>query len=189
MTVKPNLETAVQIAFASSQPDPTLQENASITPHAARWSELSVYYDPTPKVPGKRWIAISRGLSTYRGETTKEEAIQVGTLERALKLFRSDSQLGRIVITQAEDWAETEWSTHAPATLSFGSDDAALRWLYGDEVDQVTPAGLLKRDFGAGESTVRAAIADGRPIKVPFLAIARFVDREAFRRWRESRHG
>lgn len=184
MSIRYGSEQAIRIAFATSEPG-TNGGFVSADVHPCRWTELEVYYDPAPEIPRKPWISVSRGHSTHPGETLKEEINQVGTLERALKLF-GDSQLGRSVTNQAEDWAETEWVEHAPGFINFGSDEAAMRWLYGDELDQAKAQTLLARDFGAGESTVRMALASDRPIKVPFAQVARFIDRKAFRRWRET---
>lgn len=182
-----------RIAFASSETQP--QHLADLR----RWTELAVYFLHKPDNPGRRWMAVSRGHSTHPGERTKTESVTVGTLDRALKLFTDETQLGRSVMTQAEDWRERNLSKggtpfaelEAAAKereleeiahgMTFPDQDAALRWLYGDELDELTPAKLLERDFGATESTVRAAIAAGRPIKIPLVAALRWIDRSRFR--------
>jgi len=192
MKTKPGFEHAERIAFATSEP---------VGVPAGRWTELGVYYDHRPTNPGKPWIAVVRGCSTYPGETMREEIIQVGTLERALKLFDPNSQLGRSVIAQAEDWQEPapilpvpdilpDTLARPPHNRFTGTDqDEALRWLYGAELDKLTPAKLLERDFGVVEGTVRAAVKAGREIKIPLAAAMRFFDREAFQRARAVNRG
>lgn len=191
---------AVRIAFAQSH-NAVKEDNRPY-----RWTEVAVFYDPTPEKPGKRWIAVINGCSSYPGETTREEVIQVGTLERALELFREDG-LGRAVRLQAREWAETELPRQAPETLTKrsmtldeylaneGLSDAvgneaqvaALRWLYGDDMNRLKIQTLLRRDFFVGESTVRMALNTGRLIKVPLIEALRFIDRDAFRAELEAR--
>lgn len=205
MKPDPISNQAIEIAFATSEPDPTLPGNAAIAPRPARWSEIAVYYDPAPVIPGKPWVSVVRGCSTYPGETLREEKLPAGTMERALKLVDPNSQLGRSVIGQAEEWAASRTETalqrleagvagvEALASQLAGfegeTDADALAWLYGDELDKLTPAKLLERDFGVVEGTVRAAQKAGREIKVPLAAVMRFFDREAFHRARGGARG
>lgn len=71
----------------------------------------------------------------------------------------------------------------------FPSQEEALRWLYGEELEAAKPQTLIARDFGAGESTVRAALAAGREIKIPLTAALRFFDKGAFDSFREAARG
>lgn len=184
MTEKYGSAQAVRIAFNRSR----VNEDSG---QPQRWTELAVYYDPAPAIIGKPWIAVARGCSTHPGERTREEKIQVGTLKRALGMFDEGSPLFRSVAAQAEDWAETNLPglRNGAAPREFANQEEALRWLYGDELEGAKPQTLLARDFGAGESTVRAALADGRDIKIPLLAALRFIDRDAFRRARDTGRG
>lgn len=201
MKREPSNEAPERIAFATSEPADTGDGRH------ARWTELAVYYLHQPANPARRWRAVSRGLSTYPGESTREEEITVGSLDRALKLFDAFTQLGRSVIAQAEDW-EAEYAlklvekphrTEAVTTcdgreleLIFepgfdgGDQGAALRWLYGDELDQAKPQTLLARDFGVKESTARMQLGAGRPIMVPLTSALRYFNRPAFKKAREA---
>jgi hypothetical protein len=68
----------------------------------------------------------------------------------------------------------------------------ALAWLYGIEPGEVSINAVAK-DLDTGESTIRTAIADGRPVKIPLRALLPFIDRFAFRdfinRQRENDRG
>lgn len=194
MKREPSNEAPERIAFATSEPADTGDGRH------ARWTELAVYYLHQPANPARRWRAVSRGLSTYPGESTREEEITVGSLDRALKLFDAFTQLGRSVIAQAEDWAETrvEELRRNPALVAeldredewgpaeFPSQDEALRWLYGDELDSAKPQTLLARDFGVKESTARMQLGAGRPIMVPLTSALRYFNRPAFKKAREA---
>jgi hypothetical protein len=194
MRKDPDTQQPERIAFASSEPDQLIQRN-----RPARWTELAVYYLHKPENPGRRWRAVVRGCSTYPHETTREEEITVGTLERALKLFDDKTQLGRSVIAQAGNWAEENIVTTVGearaiggggrcATLDpgFDGDDQgeALRWLYGEELNSAKPQTLLARDFGVKESTARMQLGAGRPIMVPLTAALRYFNRPAFKKAR-----
>ena len=189
---------AQRIAFATSG-DPEGRPGRS----PSRWSELAVFYDPTPEKKGRPWIAVALGCSSRPGERTKESVVQVGTLDRALHLFDNGSQLGRMVSIEAREWAsdmEKREETIAaienaavalrpqPA-IDWADQDAVLRHLYGDELETRTPATLISRDFRATEGTVRAALRDGREIKVPLTAVAPFIDIARFRAAREAANG
>lgn len=202
MKKDPDTEQPERIAFATSEPPQPRW--------AVRWTELAVYFLHRPLNPGRRWRAVVRGCTTYSDEQLREEEITVGTLERALKLFDTNTHLGRSVIAQAEDWAERHPNAQ-PAAPAFGgesvaaeiigqgharpgevtidlqpplaadaSQDEALRWLYGEELESAKPQTLLARDFGVGESTARMQLKNGRPVMIPLTAALRFFSRPAF---------
>lgn len=164
---------AIRIAHATSKGD-----------GRARWSELSVFYFPHPPADlrGKRWLAETRGCSTVPGEREKVRRMTGGTLDRALKLI-DESDLGLIVIEAAKDWAEEAGiPVDRPVEPPVPDNDIeALRWLYGPTVSESSFARMLQRDFGIGESTTRAALKNGTPVKVPLRSVLRFFNREAFR--------
>lgn len=196
MKTQPGYDGAERIAFATSEPA------AVVGP--TRWTELAVYYlRKCPAQPGRRWMAVSRGCSTHPGETEKEEVITVGTLARALKLF-SDSQLGRSVCAQAEDWAERNASLvlrdsqriripllkpgkGLSERFTGTTDREAIDWLYKGETDggRSTLESMLNADFGLGERTAQVAFRRGSEIRIPLVKALRYFDREAFLRDRK----
>lgn len=175
------------IAFASTQ-------NSGFVANVLgrrRWTELAVWYLHQPKMGGKRWFARVSGYSREEGERTRHTGLASGTLERALKLIDGQSDIGVATAETAREWAEDNAATVANgATLRFDSDAAALAWLYGQPDEGHDGfARMLARDTGAGESTVRMALAAGHDVKVPLRAFLPYLDRAAFRRAREAARG
>jgi len=267
------LDKATRIAFASSKGD-----------GFTRWTELAVYYLNMPEFGRKQWLTETKGCSSEPGEVTKRRAIQTGTLARGLKaLIDTDSDLGRIVAAEAEEWEEEQAasqqqiveyksydlpgqgatthrlhvnsesygqeeletlahalggriidsagevvydhrkafptasqspggadapSANIPSFLpviaenylrnlalgvfikdevpEFATDLEALQWLYGNPDAGYGYPAMIERDFGVGESTTRAALKNGTPVKVPLRAVLKWFDREAFRRDRKG---
>lgn len=150
-----------------------------------RWTCLSVYM-----LPDRRYLAQSQGMSLVPGERTKTRRLASTSLERALKLF-DDSDLGVAVSETAREWAESR----AEGAPGVWTDREALARLYGENVQGAKGrgdkgyAGMIAADFGVGESTVRAAIANDTPIKVPLAAVMPFLDLAKLSAARESRNG
>jgi hypothetical protein len=170
-----NMETAERIAYAD-------------TKHLGRprWSELSVHYLKEPADGGKRWLALSVGMSEKPGERPITDKLLTFSLERALDLF-DDSPIGKQVKAQARDWAEEreagdEVAGHPIAQPAAGeaftgsTDEEALAWLFGPEHKGREAARVL----GVGESTMRAALKNGTGIKVPLVHVLPFLDRARF---------
>lgn len=86
---------AERIAFASTGDD-----------GKERHTDLAVYYLHQPPSSGRRWLSEAIGQSNVPGERPRMRRLNVGSLERALKLFE-DSDIGVMVCEQARDWAET----------------------------------------------------------------------------------
>jgi hypothetical protein len=191
------LDKATRIAFASSKSD-----------GFTRWTELAVYYLNMPEFGRKQWLSEAKGCSTEPGEVTKRRALQAGTLARALQLIDTGTDLGRIVQAEAEEWEEENFARPSPEKVtvsqgpvhdvtvsviakyfdppSYETDLEALQWLYGNPDAGVTWPRMIERDFGIGESTTRAALKNGTPVKVPLRAVLKWFDREAFRRDRKG---
>lgn len=173
MKTIPDLTHAQRIAYAD-------------TTHLGRdrWTELSVHYLPTPTPEGKRFVAQSLGRSRRAGEETRSTSLVTFGLERALELF-DDSPIGVAVKAEARDFAETQLGAHGhPSSRAdcqppeLESDEAALAWLFGDELSNRARAEAL----GLGESTMRKQLAgSGSGVRVALLRVAPFLDREAFR--------
>lgn len=172
-----NMERARQIAFASTE-----------DMGRDRWSELAVYFLEEPTKDGKRWLAVSTGMSKRPGDRTLVDRLCTFSLESALKVF-DDNPIGRNVKAQALDWAQHHQPKlmHGEGVLSDGNEQAsqpfageddrsALEWLFGPGFNQRHAAACL----GLGESTLRMGLAKGHAVKVPLLAILPFVDRERF---------
>lgn len=151
-----------------------------------RWSELSVYHLAKPTEDGRRWLAVSTGMSSKEGETPIVDRHCTFSLYRALELF-DDSTIGKMVKSQAIDWADAnhpgedapEGNEQAPADPPFEgtTDAAALIWLFGEgERNGRTAA----RAFDMGESTLRMALRNGTAVRVPLLALAPYIDRARF---------
>lgn len=174
-----DLSKATRIAFAD-------------TKHLGRerWSELSVFYLPEPLQDGRRWVALSVGMSDRQGERPIVDRLVTFGLERALDLF-DGSKIGQSVQSQARDWAEAHFGQDydaghpvvpqgakpAAGERFTGSTDAeALAWLFGPDVSRRKMGDAL----GVGESTLRQQI-DGKGVRVPLLTLLPFIDREAFR--------
>lgn len=150
-----------------------------------RWVELSVWFLHDPKMGGKPWVTRSVGHTRVAGERTRVSELAAGTLERSLKLIDERGDIGVVVAERAREWAgehPVAVQNARSGPVSFDSDREALAWLYGQpEFFNGFPA-LLERDLGAGRSTARMQLADGRPVMVPLRAVLPFVDRDAFRR-------
>lgn len=159
----------------------------------ARWTELAVWYLHNPGPGGKRWLARASGYSTREGERNRHTALCAGTLERALKVVDESTDIGVVVAETAREWSEDNAVTIAngkSGPVTFADDAAALAWLYGEPDEGHDGfARMLSRDTGAGESTIRMALAAGRDVKVPLRAFLPFLDRAAFRRARETARG
>lgn len=148
-----------------------------------RWSTLTVWH-----LPDGRYLAQSEGLSDRQGERTKTRRLASATLGRALKLF-DDSDLGIAVTETAQEWAE-QHELAQDAALTKITDQMALEHLYGKEpTGRKGYSGLVAKDFGVGESTVRMAIANGTPIKVPLTAVIPYLDPRLLARVREMSRG
>lgn len=70
-----------------------------------RWTELKVWYLRTPPQKGRPWLSEVYGMSTVPGERPRVQRLNVGSLERALKLF-ADSDIGVIASEEAREWHE-----------------------------------------------------------------------------------
>ena len=139
-----------RLAFASSEKD-----------GRDRWTELSVYHVPLLRRP---WVAEALGCSNVPGETVKRRVLASASLERALNLF-DESDLGVIVKESAREAAEEEGIPARPPQHVPASDRDALAILFGvDAADLSIRA--ASRALDTGESTVRAAIAADREIRV-----------------------
>lgn len=177
------------IAFAST-------ENSGLVARTlgrSRWTELAVWFLHQPKMGGKRWYARTSGYSRVEGEHPRHTGLLSGSLERALKIIDQDADIGIAVAETAREWVEDNRVTIENARrgpVTFDSDAAALAWLYGEpDEGHEGFARMLARDTGAGESTIRMALAAGRDVKVPLRAFLPFIDRAAFRRAREAARG
>lgn len=130
-----------------------------------RWTVLSVYR------LADQYIAQVEAKSTVEGERTKTRRVARVSLDHALRFF-DDSDLARGVCAMAHDWAEQ----NHPANKAW-TDEQALAAIYGAEPSgRKGFSGLVAADFGVSESTVRTAIAGGKPIKVPLAAVMPFLN-------------
>lgn len=152
---------------------------SSAGPDRERWTELEVYHFEQAPAPKRHWMSVRRGCSSVPGERTRESRLLVGSLERALKLFDESTELGVIAAEQARDWAEQAGAGDGDRP-ALASDVDALAWLYGVPVDRLPSVNSMAADLGLGESTLRMALKNGSGAKVPLVAIAPFVDRDAF---------
>jgi len=185
---KINLDGAERIAFAD-------------TKHLGRprWSELSVYHLPEADPKGRRWVALSVGMSSKANEVPLTDTLCTFSLERALDLF-DESPIGRQVKAQARDWAEQHpdekvgegeaftlgtsatitgqgaLATQAPPRFAGSTDEEALAWIFPADMS-------LRRQaeaFNMGESTLRMALKNRTEVRVPLVMAARYFDRERF---------
>lgn len=160
-----------RIAFATTE-----------RPGAERWSELAVHYLDKTEGDEKRWLAISCGLSTRKGERTITDKQLCYSLENALDLF-DDSPVGRQVKAEARDWAAHHCPNgvqDAPAGAGFTgeTDQDALAWLFGGDYSMRAAAAA----FDMGESTLRMALRNRTQVRVPLVTAMRYFDRERFLR-------
>lgn len=170
-TIPIDTTKATRIAFGTTE-----------APDRMRWSELSVFYLDQATPEGKRWLALSVGRTRLEGERTLQDHLLTYSLEACLNLF-DNSSLGRSVKAEARDWDEhnrpgmVEVGNPAPREQFAGTDDrAALEWLFGQDPNRTAVAAKL----GLGESTLRMALKNGTPLKVPLLSIIPYVDRAQF---------
>lgn len=179
------IEGAERIAHASSE------RVGGFGPRRDRWTEIGIWFDHSGG--RKPWLVEIAGMTRVEGETNRHTRFAAGTLERAIKFIDTDGSLGTLVAIDAHEWADAHRATIQNArgkAVSFADDAAALAWLYGQPDDGHTGyAKMLAQDTGAGESTVRMALAAGRDVKIPLRALLPFLDRDAFRRAREARRG
>lgn len=169
-----NMDAATRIAYAD-------------TKHLdrPRWSELSVHYLGEPADGGKRWLALSVGMSNKPGERPITDKLLTFSLERALELF-DESPIGKQVKAMARDWADEregdEVAGHPVASgscqsgFNSESDEDALNWLFGMGFKLRQAA----RALDVGESTMRAALRNATGLKVPLLRILPYLDRDRF---------
>lgn len=163
-----DLSNAGCAAFVSSEED-----------GRARWSELSVWFDPSL---GRPWIAEARGRSARDGERDKVRRLASANLEKALGLF-DDTDMGVIVKTNAREWAEERGVPQSPPRFTPTSYREAVAILMGCTVDEIS-ASAVGKALGIGESSVRMALQQGRELRVPLAAVFPFIDRAAFQRAR-----
>lgn len=177
-----------------------------------RWTELKAWYLHNPPQRGRPWLTEVYGMSRIAGETPRIQRLNVGSLERALKLF-ADSDIGVVASEQARDWEEqrpviTAETFDDPSFNAFSmarpvfekmrdhpsvreimdldNDPAALEWLYGEtDGGKATFASMLAKDFDLAPRTVTTALANGTEIRIPLRLALRFFDRDAFRAWRQ----
>lgn len=165
------------IAFASSKAEGVAAS------YGQRWTELSVF-----RLPDGRYLSQVQGLSTHSGERTKTQRLASAHLERVLKLF-ADTDIGVVAAETAREWAEQHELAEDAGAMKI-TDQMALEHLYGKEPKgKKGYSGLLAFDFGCSESTVRSAIANGTPIKVPLTGVIPFLDPKLLARVREMRNG
>jgi hypothetical protein len=128
MREKPSYGHAELVAAASNEP----HDNSR-----ARWTELAVHHDPDNA--SRPWFGVIRACSTYPGEVTREQVVQVGTLERALRLFDAGSALTRAIALEAEDWEERRRAEQQDrpglrdAPLGFRASPADAKVLLADQ--------------------------------------------------------
>lgn len=162
-----DLSGADCIAYASSEKD-----------GRERWTVLSVFR------LADLYVAQIEAMSTVEGERTKTRRVARVNLEHALTFF-DDSDLGRSVCSSAREWADAR----QPSSKTW-TDSEALVALYGPApTGRKGYSGLLADDFGVGESTARAAIQKGTPIKVPLAAVMPFLDLARLEAARGNRRG
>jgi hypothetical protein len=167
-----DLSGADCIAYASSEAD-----------GRERWTVLSVFR------LADLHVAQIEAMSTVEGERTKTRRVARVNLEHALKFF-DDSDLGRSVCATAREWDENRRRRLALVGDKEWTDREALIRLYGEEpTGRKGYSGLLAADFGVGESTARAAIANGTAIKVPLARVLPFLDLSRLEAARENRRG
>jgi hypothetical protein len=170
MREKPSYGHAELVAAASNEP----HDNSR-----ARWTELAVHHDPDNA--SRPWFGVIRACSTYPGEVTREQVVQVGTLERALRLFDAGSALTRAIALEAEDWEERRRAEQQDrpglrdAPLGFRASPADAKVLLADQGHK------RLGDLQVGDELMPGP-AEGRDIKIAFKAAARFMDRDAVRR-------
>jgi len=154
-------DDAQRVAFVSSEPA-----------GGDRWTELAVYYwsDGRPRP----WMTEARGRTTRDGERDRVSRLPAGSLERSLKII-DDTDMGVAVKEMAREFAA---GLDGVQRIPDGEREA-LAWLFGVPVDALS-VNAAGEALGVGESTMRAALAGGRPVKVSLRALLPFINRDAF---------
>lgn len=174
--------------IASEQAREWNDERTEAAVKAAVWDAINNGIISTPGVesePGPNDIFPApgdyiRATASALGKTYDEVAtdLERAAFARDVDVVRAAAQNGRLV----DKDGKTVYDHHR--TFTFATDKEALAWLYGEDATDLPRK--LQRDFGIGESTVRAALKNETPVKVPLRSVLRWFDREAFRRDRES---
>lgn len=122
-------------------------------------------------------MAEARGLSNREGERDRVSRLPAGTLERALKII-DDTDMGVAVKEMAREWMERFTPPVRGADIPTDEREA-LAWLFMVAPDalSINAAGDA---LGVGESTMRAALSTGRPVKVALRSLLPFINRDAF---------
>lgn len=156
-------KTSIQrIAHATSERD-----------GGARWAELSIFYNARQR----RFVARSVGKSNVPGEVDRVRELYGNTLDQVLALFDNGSALGRMVISQAEQWDESfiasaeQAVAEGEATLSAG-----LARLFGDATQ-----GQIADTLGINRSSLTRGLQaerEGREVSltVPLMKVMPFID-------------
>jgi hypothetical protein len=77
------------------------------------------------------------------------------------------------------------WLDHVPET-----DAEALAWLYGEtDSSKATYPAMFARDMGMSANAITTALREGKPVRVPFLKLVPFLNRDAFRAARKREKG
>jgi hypothetical protein len=166
-----NIDTSLAIVVAE----------AASAARGGRWTVLRVLYLGDTGPGGRAWLAEVEARSNLGNERTKTRRMNSASLERALELI-DDSDMGIAVKAAAREYCEDHGlPIRKPGRQQVPTDPkAALAWLYGLAVGETLSLNAAAADLGTNESTMRAAIAAGREIKVPLLALLPFVDRIAW---------
>ncbi len=153
------------------------------------WTELAVWFLTQDRWRRRPFLSELVGKSTIPGQVDKVQRISGGSFEKVVRLF-DDTAPARAAIEEARNWLRDHGRdevTGLPRSFALPKTDVdALAWLYGDADPKTWPR-LVEQDFGIGESTVRAALKNGTPVKLPLLSILRYFDRERFGRDRADR--
>jgi len=155
------------------------------------WTELAVYFLTEDRWRRRPFLSELVGKSSVPGQVDKVQRVSGGSFDKVIRLF-ADTPPARVAIEQGRAWLRENGRdevTGLPRSFGLPKTDAdALAWLYGDADPKTWPR-LVEQDFGIGESTTRAALKNGTPVKLPLIALLRWFDREAFQRDRASREG
>lgn len=154
------------------------------------WTELAVWFLTEERWRRRPFLSELVGKSTIPGQVDKVQRISGGSFEKVVRLF-DDTAPARAAIEEARNWLRDHGRdevTGLPRSFALPkTDEEALTWLYGQPDEGTTLLRMLSRDFDIGESTIRAALKNGTPVKLPLLSVLRWFDREAFRRDRQAR--
>ncbi|QTH19679.1 hypothetical protein HRJ34_14990 [Rhizorhabdus wittichii] len=153
------------------------------------WTELAVWFLTEERWRRRPFLSELVGKSRIAGQVDKVQRISGGSFEKVVRLF-DDTAPARAAIEEARNWLRDHGRdevTGLPRSFALPkTDEEALTWLYGQPDEGTTLLRMLSRDFDIGESTIRAALKNGTPVKLPLLSVLRWFDREAFRRDREN---